>query len=155
MLGVLLSVAVAVPADAENLARIRSMYARYAKRFKEVAAILPGEALEKKAVFVDVRPPEETEVSVIPGAVLRSEFEEREDAYRDRLIVPYCTIGYRSGKYARRLQRRGFRVRNLLGGVLMWAHAVGPLEAGGKPVRRVHVYGRRWDLAPASFETVR
>jgi len=141
--------------DADSLARLRGMSARYAKRFKEVAAIAPKEALEKNVVFVDVRPKEETSISIIPGALLKKEFEANLETYRGSLIVPYCTIGYRSGKYGRKLQKKGFRVRNLLGGVLLWAHTVGPLEHEGKPTKRIHVYGRRWDLAPTAFESVR
>ncbi len=141
--------------DAENLVRLREMSARYAKRFKEVAVIAPKEAREKNVVFVDVRPEEETSISIIPGALLKKEFEANSGKYRDSLIVPYCTIGYRSGKYGRKLQKKGFRVRNLLGGVLLWAHTVGPLEHDKRPTRRIHVYGRRWDLAPAAFDAVR
>ncbi|PCI36235.1 MAG: hypothetical protein COB53_10195 [Elusimicrobia bacterium] len=88
-------------------------------------------------------------------AILKKEFESDPDAFRDSLIVLYCTIGHRSGKYGRTLQEKGFRVRNLLGGVLLWAHTVGPLEHEGEPTRRIHVYGKRWDLPPESFEAVR
>ena len=36
---------------------------------------------------------------------------------------------------------------------LAWVHAGGPLVRANLPVRTLHVYGRKWDLAPKSIET--
>eukprot|EP00937_MAST-01D_sp_MAST-1D-sp2_P006132 g6132.t1 len=56
------------------------------------------------------------------------------------------------------------RVHNLRGGVLAWAHAQRefvPGRMGAEDTeytaahkRRLHVYGKRWDLAPANYETM-
>lgn len=35
-------------------------------------------------------------------------------------VVPYCTVGYRSGKYAEALQKEGFQVANLACSILGW-----------------------------------
>ena len=82
-----------------------------------------------------------------------------------RIVIPYCTIGYRSGHYTRDLQSRelGLTVRNLAGSILAWTHAGGPLVAPGaagaagqaEETRRLHVYGAAWDLAPRAYETQR
>jgi rhodanese-related sulfurtransferase len=111
---------------------------------------------EREAVlFVDCREDREREVSVIAGSLSMAEFEAVAADSRDRLIVTYCTIGHRSGVYAETLAERGFRARNLVGGVLAWAHAGRSfVDEDGNPVRRVHVYGAEWDLLPESYEGV-
>ena len=53
-----------------------------------------------------------------------------------------------------KLKRKGITMVNLKGGLLGWVHAGGPLVRGNLPVRVLHVYGRKWDLAPAGIETV-
>ena len=112
--------------------------------------------------LIDVRSAAERDVSVLPGAIPAAEFESRcrssPEQYRGAVLVPYCTIGYRSGLYCRRLLAGEFGpgppdadVRNGEG-VVMWSHDVGKLEGGA---RRLHVYGAAWDCAAEGFETVR
>lgn len=105
-------------------------------------------------VLVDVRTERERRVSMLPGAIPASEFERRLAELAGRTVVAYCTIGARSSSYARRMGRSGVDVLNLEGSVLAWTHAGGPLVQGGAPTRRLHVYGRRWDLAADGYETV-
>lgn len=138
---------------------IFSQYLSYKKYFPEVRDITPFEISEMlendaKIVLVDVREKEERTVSIIPDALSKKEFEKRREEFRDHLVVPYCTIGYRSGKYSEELGPEGFRVRNLAGSILLWAHQVGTLIHDGKPTQRIHVMGRKWNLAPESFEAV-
>lgn len=178
------------------------------------------ERLKQKepVILVDVRTPEEQAVSMIPGAVTREIFESeilpslpRDEALASEtstgedlrsasggapLVVPYCTVGYRSGVYCRELMRT-HNLRNVKNGegVIMWTFDVGPLarplsgaEAGRTPsfeqafspearddlvqpigaseidcktstsesplVRKVHVYGKSWDMAADGFSTV-
>ncbi len=110
----------------------------------------PGQPL----LLVDVRAAHEQAVSMLPGAIGRQAFERERERYREHLIVPYCTIGLRSGLYARQLIEEGFAARNLAGSALAWAHAGLAFEADGKPTRRVHVYGADWNLLPAGYEPV-
>lgn len=105
-------------------------------------------------VLVDVRTERERRVSTLPGAIAASEFEERLGELADRTVVAYCTIGARSSSYARRMGGRGVAVLNLEGSVLAWTHAGGPLVHDGAPTRRLHVHGRRWNLAADGYETV-
>lgn len=146
--------------DANRERAAYDLYRSYRKQFSKVLDISPFQAAEKlkegeKILFVDVRKKKEREVSVIPGAISKKEFKRLREDFRGHLIIPYCTIGYRSGKYARKLARAGFEVRNLAGGIILWAHQVGSFEHRGKPTRRIHVYGKKWDLAPISFKSVR
>jgi hypothetical protein len=69
-------------------------------------------------------------------------------------VVPYCTIGLRSGIYTRELRGQGFEVRNLAGSALAWAHAGLPFETEGKATSRVHVFNADWNLLPRGYEPV-
>ena len=111
----------------------------------------------REPVLVDCREAFEQDVSVLPGAVLQSDYEVQlaadPAAFVDRPVVVYCTIGYRSGEYAAALRQRGVDAYNLHGGVLEWAHAGGDfVTPHGTPTRSVHVYGRRWSLLPEGYD---
>ena len=144
--------------DAEKLAEVRRMSQELDERFPAVAAVdveEVGRLLEKDSVvLIDVREAREREVSRIPGAITAEEFEAAPERYADVAAVAYCTIGHRSSEYAARLTAEGHPVRNLRGSILAWVHAGGPLVGPDGPTRRLHVYGRDWDLAPASIETI-
>ena len=145
--------------EEEKRTRISKMYEGYRSEFPEVEEISVEEllrALDEEAppIVVDVRTDEERAVSIIPGSISQQEFETRIADLEGRLIVTYCTIGYRSGLYADELRLRGWEVLNLKGSVLSWTHSGRTLESQGEPTRRVHVYGSKWDLAAADFEVV-
>lgn len=148
------------PADFQKKAAVYEMYARYKRDFPEVTDITPKEVMrlltqKKKVVLVDVRTPEEQRVSMLPGALTREEFLSRPEAYRDHLVIGYCTISYRSGKLAQELRGQGITMLNLQGGLLAWLHEGGKVYSQGVESPRVHVYGARWDLAPARYQTVK
>jgi len=150
----------ALLSDSQKLKTVHQMYAEYQKDFPEVTDITPQEARqllaqEKKVVLVDVRTPEEQRVSMLPGAITRDEFLDRLEAYRDYVTIGYCTISYRSGKLAQELRRQGITMLNLQGGLLAWLHEGGKVYAQGVETHQVHVYGRKWDLAPARYDTVK
>lgn len=107
-------------------------------------------------VLVDVRSDAERAVSTLPEAITAEEFEDRlaEFGRSGRTLVAYCTIGARSSAYARRMRARGVDMMNLEGSVLAWTHAGGMLSSEGMPTRRLHVYGRRWNLAADGYVTV-
>ena len=146
------------PSDSEKLHRVMSMYANYRKNFAGVLEIEAAAAIslvgDPEVVFVDVRDPEEQAVSMIPGAVTSEVFLAAPERYQDQKIIAYCTISYRSGKLAAKLARQDITIVNLKGGLLAWVHAGGVLVRGYKPVKQLHVYGRKWDLAPHDIETV-
>ena len=65
----------------------------------------------------------------------------------DRPIVTYCSVGYRSGEFAQRLQAAGFnKVLNLEGSIFRWANEGRPLFRGERRVTKVHPYNRVWGL---------
>lgn len=146
--------------DAAKRAEIERQYAGYRAEFPDVPEYEASELIElapvaELPIFIDARTPEEQAVSMIPGAITKEAFEARKEDYRDYDIVTYCTIGYRSGLYAKELREEGFRAGNLKGSVLSWAHSGGQfLDAEGKPTTRVHVYGEKWNLLPDGYEPV-
>jgi len=145
--------------DAAREAKIAQMYAHYHEDFPDVPDVDPKGyeqlvAEGKPVVLVDVRTPEEQAVSMIPGAITEPQFEQHEDAYQGDVVVTYCTIGARSGEYAKKLRAQGWDARNMAGSILAWTHAGGPLVGpDGKPTQRVDVYGKKWDLAAKGYES--
>lgn len=145
--------------NAAKRAEIEGMYAGYRDDFPGILEISADELAARRAqedvVIVDVREPEERAVSTIPGAVAGDAFEHDLDTYRDKTIVVYCTIGYRSGRYVAKLKERGIDAYNLEGSILSWVHAGQPVVApNGSETKRVHVYGSKWDLLPDGYEAV-
>jgi len=94
----------------------------------------------EKVILVDVRMPEEQKVSMIPGAVTKEIFEveilpnlvDEANTAKETcpLVVPYCTVGYRSGMYCRELTRtHKLDKQNVMNGegVIMWTFDAGAL----------------------------
>jgi sodium/bile acid cotransporter 7 len=164
-MAVLLTAAAALPGcagesstDAERLARVEAMYRDYKKDFADVEDIGAPEAMALsqagKAVFVDVREPEEQQVSMLPGAITAEELRQHPGRYADRTLIAYCTISYRSGKLAQELKARGITLLNLRGGLLAWVHHGGKVFDAAGETRRIHVYGRKWNLGPSGYDAV-
>ncbi len=64
-----------------------------------------------------------------------------------RLTVVYCSVGYRSARIARLLQRAGHvGVRNLEGGIFAWVREGRPVVRGRTRVRDVHPYDAQWAI---------
>ena len=105
-------------------------------------------------VVVDVRSNAETSVSVIPGAITKTQYEKKRRQYQGRLVIPYCTVGGRSGAYAKQLAKAGVKVKNYQGSILKWVDAGLPVVTlDGKPTNRVHTYSDRYRI-PAKYEQV-
>ncbi len=126
------------------------------REFPEVPRIttaeLAGEMTATEArrpLLLDVRTPEEFAVSHLRGA-------ERIDpaapasavtAPKERAIVTYCSVGYRSAALAQRLRAAGFtKVRNLEGSIFQWANEGRPVFREGHEVAQVHPYNGLWGL---------
>lgn len=151
--------ATATMTDDAKRERIETMYAEYRRQsFPDVpevsAAELPALAARGEVVVVDVRTAAEQAVSMIPGAMTREAFEAKGADLAGKRVVTYCTIGYRSGLYASELRARGIDAANLAGSVLAWSHQGLPFTHDGADTKRVHVYGKTWNLAASGYEAV-
>ena len=138
--------------------RTLEMYAEYRKSFAGIEEYMPETGIkqfnDKNIVFVDVRKEQEIDVSILHGAITKEEFLKDIEKYKDKTVVAYCTIGYRSGEFASEMQKKGVKVYNLAAGILGWLHAGGTIYDSRGPVKRVHVYGEKWECAPEGYETV-
>lgn len=66
---------------------------------------------------------------------------------KDRAIVVYCSVGYRSAKVAQQLKKAGFNsVFNLEGGLFQWANEQRPLVRSGQPTQQIHPYNSVWGI---------
>ena len=142
--------------DLEKRATIEEMASKYHAEYADVPELSVSALVDLMAggnvLLVDVRTPVELNVSMIPGAVSKAEFEKDKEIHRKQTLVTYCTIGYRSGLYAAALRKEGFHVFNLRGGILAWTHAGRPMvDSKGAETRRVHVYGAEWSLLPHGY----
>lgn len=101
-------------------------------------------------LILDTRTANEYAVSHIEGAVFvdYAKFDKAmaRDWPRDRAVVVYCTVGYRSERVGERLKKLGFKhVYNLYGGIFEWVNQGNPVvDAAGKPTTQVHAYSEDW-----------
>ena len=144
--------------DTEKSAKIAAMYQNYKKDFPGVQDIDPADAMqlfqERRAIFIDVREEKEQTVSMLPGAITEKQFLKDPKQYRDRTLIGYCTISYRSGKLAEKMKARGIPLINLKGGLLAWVHVGGKVYDKNGETKRIHVYGKKWNLGPKDYEAV-
>jgi len=102
-----------------------------------------------RPLLLDARSPEEYAVSHLPVA---RRVDPEADSLpgldtlsRDRPIVVYCSVGYRSARVTAQLRDQGFsNVRNLKGSIFRWANEGRPLVRNGTPVEAVHPYDATW-----------
>jgi rhodanese-related sulfurtransferase len=60
-------------------------------------------------------------------------------------IVTYCSVGYRSAAFAKKLQAAGYtNVVNLEGSIFRWANEGRPVFNGSDKTDKVHPYNRVW-----------
>ena len=104
---------------------------------------------QNRFVIVDVRAKSETEVSIIPGAITQAEFEQTIQQHQGKAVLVYCTVGYRSGIYAKKLKRKGWNAWNYKGSILDWCNNQLPVVTRtGQSTNRVHTYNSSYSLAP-------
>lgn len=107
-------------------------------------------------VLLDVRRKEEYAVSHLHGAIWVDPDLEGEKlaaalsgagVSKDRPIVAYCSVGYRSSRTVRRLASIGFHdAANLEGSIFKWANEGRPVERSGSQVTEVHPYDAKWGV---------
>lgn len=112
-----------------------------ATRLSDSSAVRP--------VLLDARSADEYAVSHLPGArridPTAETFPQLDSLSRDRPIVVYCSVGYRSARVASRLQSQGFtHVANLRGSIFQWANEGRAVVRDGRPVSAVHPYDSTW-----------
>ena len=102
-----------------------------------------------RPLLLDARAPEEYAVSHLPRArrvdPSADPIAGLDTLARDRPIVVYCSVGYRSARVAAHLQDQGFtNVHNLKGSIFRWANEGRTVVRDGTPVQAVHPYDATW-----------
>lgn len=143
--------------DAQAQERTREL-AEFATKLRAELPDVPTISVEELAerlargdrpVLLDVRGEREYAVSHLHGA-LRAETPAEaaaalEGLPKDREVIVYCSIGYRSGHLAEGLRRAGWSdVRNLEGSIFAWANSGHEVWRDGAIVREVHPYDAQW-----------
>ncbi len=151
-------IAGADPTDTQKKEIVYNMYQEYKKDFPSVKDISPQEAMKLmeagKVLFVDTRESAEMEVSMLPGAISKAQFLRDLSRCEGYTIIGYCTISYRSGKFAMEMADKGIHVYNLKGGMLAWVLEGGKVYDAKGESKRVHVYGKKWNFLPKEYESV-
>ena len=105
-------------------------------------------------IFIDVREQEEMDISMIKEALSQAEFENDSLALKERNLIIYCTIGYRSGLVAQELKLEGYKAYNLIGGVLIWSHQNLSFYQDQNETKNVHVYAPEWNLLNSRYNSI-
>ncbi|MEA5623977.1 rhodanese-like domain-containing protein [Nostoc sp. UHCC 0251] len=100
-------------------------------------------------LVLDARSPAEYAVSHIETAVLidplTDDLAALSTVSKDRLIVVYCAVGYRSAKLAQQLDKAGMKcIYNLSGGIFQWANEGRLMFRDDRPTQVVHPYNAIW-----------
>jgi len=112
----------------------------------QIRALTNDGSSADRFVIVDVRSKAETDVSMIPSALTKSQFENTVNQHQGKLVIAYCTIGVRSGKYAADLISKGWEARNYRGSILDWCKNNSPLTHDGEVTNLVHTYSGRYSV---------
>ena len=102
-------------------------------------------------VFLDARESREFEVSHIAGAIPvgydHFDVSLLPALDKDRPVVVYCSVGYRSEKITEKLLAAGFKnVSNLYGGIFEWVNQGHPVVNQTGTTQEVHAYSRSWGV---------
>lgn len=130
-------------------AKIRSEFPDVRRISTGAVAQWLDDASRRAPLLLDVRTRAEYDVSHLVAArhvepnAPASAINER----KDRAIVTYCSVGYRSGAFAKKLAEAGFtNVVNLEGSIFRWANEGRPVFRGARKVNEVHPYNRTWGM---------
>ncbi|MBW1642651.1 MAG: rhodanese-like domain-containing protein, partial [Deltaproteobacteria bacterium] len=144
--------------DGEKRKIVDQLYNTYRLDLPQVKDIQPAEVIhlfnQHKVVLIDIRTSAEIKISTLPRAVTMDDYLKGVDTYRGLIAVAYCTIGYRSGKFAEKMGAKGIEVKNLAGGMLAWVFDGGRIYNENNEIKRIHVYGPKWDYPPSGYESV-
>jgi rhodanese-related sulfurtransferase len=107
--------------------------------------------IKDSVLLLDARTPREYEVSHIKDALFVSyeNFDSTAVAELDKekSIVVYCSVGYRSEKITEKLKKMRFtNIANLYGGIFEWKNQGNQVVNAGGPTDKVHAYNKTWGV---------
>lgn len=104
------------------------------------------------SIFLDARAKKEYEVSHIKNAIWVGydsfNIKPLETISKDREIIVYCSVGYRSEKITEKLIKAGYKnVRNLYGGIFEWVNQSKPIfDSSDNLTLKIHAYNYMWGV---------
>ncbi len=121
--------------------------------YKNTVPLINAEELQAKAndiILLDIRAPEEFEVSHLEGARLvdydQFKVKNLKDIPKDSEVIVYCSVGYRSERVGEKLLAAGYtNVKNLYGGIFNWKNqGMEVVDAKNQVTDTVHTYNKSW-----------
>lgn len=123
--------------------------------YKKTVPVIAPESFDslknkKSLTILDTRSPEEYKVSHIKDAEFinyeKFEINQFHQADKEKPIIIYCSVGYRSERIGEKLLAQGYKnVYNLYGGIFQWKNEGYPVyNSNGEPTEEVHAYNRLW-----------
>lgn len=106
--------------------------------------------LDDNFLLLDARELEEYQMSHIKNAshigFEKPQLNLLDNVDKDKTIIVYCSIGYRSEKIGEKIQDLGFsKVFNLYGSIFEWSNAGFPIfNEKGEETSQLHTYNRKW-----------
>lgn len=115
----------------------------------EVTADEVNQLDKSDLIFIDAREKNEYEVSHIQDAVWvgYNFFKSKrvKELPKDKKVIVYCSVGYRSEKISEKLIKMGFEdVSNLYGGIFDWTNKGYEVVKGDTKTNKVHAYDKNW-----------
>lgn len=101
-------------------------------------------------ILLDTREYNEFEISHLPNAIWVGyddfDLSRVESLAKDKTIVTYCSVGYRSERIGEKLMSAGYEnVFNLKGSLFKWANEGNPIvDVKGQPTQKIHGYNEKW-----------
>jgi len=106
--------------------------------------------LNDKVIYLDAREKNEYNVSHVKNAIWVGYDKFQKDSVKgidkNKKIVVYCSVGYRSEKISERLIKMGYtNVSNLYGGLFEWSNQQMPLVTNqNDSTIKIHPYDEKW-----------
>jgi rhodanese-related sulfurtransferase len=107
--------------------------------------------IKDEVILLDAREPQEYNVSHIANAtcVGYDNFDKAavKNLDKNKPVVVYCSVGYRSEKISEQLREMGFKnVSNLYGGIFEWKNQNQTVVNQKGPTEKVHAYSPVWGV---------
>jgi rhodanese-related sulfurtransferase len=106
----------------------------------------------KDYVFVDAREKAEYEVSHLKNSINvgydNLNLSPLDTVDKNKPIIVYCSIGYRSEKVGEKLKAKGFtNVSNLYGGIFEWKNEGNTVvDSSNQPTEKIHAFSKVWGI---------
>ncbi len=107
---------------------------------------------KRNYLLLDARAKEEYQISHIPNALFigydKLAKEIRDSINKEKQIIVYCSVGYRSEKVAEALQKDGYKnVSNLYGGIFEWVNEGNTIhDLEENPTNKIHAFDKKWAI---------